>query len=228
MKKNIKAILFSLISLVGFAQDEVKLPDMTPPSPEASAMTKYSDVTVNEFTGMVSKTIPIYNYQAGNLQLPISLNYSGAGVRVDDVPTWVGINWTLNAGGVITRTVKDIADETAVNRYFFTDLDVVNYNNTEDGTSNGTFLKNLAFNGQNDSEVDIFQFNFSGYSGSFYLDDNWNAVLLKNDSPLKISVVSRSEFYNSKIIKITTPDGVVYTFGGAKATEVKIRRNVIN
>lgn len=74
MNKYIKAYLLSLISFVSFAQDEVNLPNITPPSPEASAMTKYSDVTVNEFTGMVSKSIPIYNYQAGNLQLPISLD----------------------------------------------------------------------------------------------------------------------------------------------------------
>lgn len=228
MNKYIKAFVLSIIGFTGFAQDELKLPNITPPSPEASAMTKYSDVTVNEFTGMVFKSIPIYNYQAGNLQLPISLDYSGAGVKVDDLPTWVGINWTLNAGGVITRSVRDIADESAVTRYFFSDQEVVNYNNTTDGTSNGEFLRNLVYNTQIDSEVDVFQFNFSGYSGSFYLDDNWNGVLLKNDTPLKIRVGSRNDFYNSKIITITTPDGVMYTFGGSNATEETSRRTVVN
>lgn len=223
-------IFFGLISLSGFAQEEdpLSLPNYTPPSPEASAITKYSDVTINEHTGMVSKTIPIYTYKAGNLELPISLNYSGSGVKVDDLPTWVGMNWTLSAGGVITRNVRDIADETAVSRVFFNDNDVVNYNSTLDGTSNGAFLRSIVSNSQVDSEVDIFQYNFAGYSGSFYLDNNWNAKLLKNDTPIKINIINQSEFYNNKRIIITTPDGVVYTFGGANATEETSRRTVVN
>lgn len=229
--QKLKSLMFfGLISLTGFAQEEdpFKLPNYTPASPEASAMTKYSDVTINEFTGMVSKTIPLYSYKAGNLELPISLNYTGAGVRVDDLPTWVGINWTLNAGGVITRSVRDIADEVAVTRVFFSDSDVINYNSTIDGTTNGAFLRSVISNNQVDSEVDIFQYSFSGYSGSFYIDNDWNAKLLKSDSPIKIDVISRSNLYHNKTILITTPDGVVYTFGGSTATEETSRRSIIN
>jgi hypothetical protein len=227
--KYVSILFFLIVYGEIYCQDSsFNLPDYTPPSPEAYALTKYSNVSINEFTGMVSKTIPLYNYKAGQLELPISLNYSGAGIKVDDLPSWVGMNWTLSAGGVITRSVRDIADEVAATRINFSDSEITNYNLTTDGTSNAAFLKSISSNSQIDSEVDIFQFNFGGYSGSFYIDNNWNARLIKSDSPLKIDIENRLNFYTYKIIKITTPDGIIYTFGGPTATEDTNRRTIVD
>lgn len=231
MKRSIKTILFSLVSLLGFAQDEVKLPNFTPPSPEASAMTKYADLQANEFKGMIGHTIPLYNYKAGQLEVPISITYNGSGVRVDDIPSWVGINWTLNAGGVITRTIRDIADETTGldKRRIFSDSDVAYYNlNTIDGTNEANYIWETFTNSQYDTEVDIFQFNFNGYSGSFYLDENWQAQLIRDDQNLKINIGSKSDFNNSKIIEIYDSNGVKYTFGGISAIEETSLRNTFN
>ena len=62
---KIKYLIIAILT-VGFvqAQDELNLPNYTPPSPEASAMTKYADLLANEFKGMVSHTIPLYTYKA--------------------------------------------------------------------------------------------------------------------------------------------------------------------
>lgn len=219
-----------LLSANLFSQENLNLPNLTPPSPEAFAMTKYGDIPANEFTGEVNSSIPLYTYRAGHLELPISLNYSGAGVKVDQMPTWVGINWTLNAGGIVTRVVKDIPDETAVSQILFSNEEVIDYDlNTTDGTLKGEKIRNLVSNSQVDSEVDVFQFNFPGYSGSFYIDGDWKAKLLKDDASLKIFVgENRSSLYNDKIIKITTPEGIIYTFGGANATEDTTQRYVVN
>lgn len=227
---KIKYIIIAIIT-GGFvqAQDELNLPNFTPPSPEAAAMTKYADLQANEYMGMLSHTFPLHVYKAGQLEVPISISYNGAGVRVDDIPTWVGINWTLNAGGVITRTVYDVADEYANSRVFHDSDDVTYYSsNAIDGTADGQYLKNLAFNDQIDTEVDIFQFNFNGYSGSFYLNEYWNGELLEDTKNFKITVNNRNDFYNQKYIYITTPDGVKYTFGGINATEETALRYVIN
>ena len=162
---KIKTLLFVFfIGYFCYGQEEMELPNYTPPSPEASAMTKFADLQANEFSGMVSHTIPLYTYKAGQLELPISISYNGAGVRVDDISTWVGINWTLNAGGVITRTVRDLPDEQAgLNRVILSDTDVSYYDlNTYDGTAEGNYILSLAYNTQYDTEVDIFQFNFNG------------------------------------------------------------------
>lgn len=231
MKFKIKlGFIVLLLSTKLFSQDEnLRLPNITPPSPEAYAMTKYADLQANEFNGMVNYSQNLYTYKAGNLELPITINYSGSGVKVDDLPTWVGINCTLSAGGIITRVIKDIADESAVERRYLTNDQVTFYTtNTIDGTSAGAYMRAVASNNQIDSELDIFQFSFAGYSGSFYLDSLWNAKLLKDDSHLKIDVVSKAQLYNDKYIYITTPDGVKYTFGGSTATEDTTLRYVVD
>ena len=228
---KLKYIIIAIL-LGGFvrAQDELNLPNYTPPSPEASAMTKYADLQANEFKGMVSHTIPLYTYKAGQLEVPISISYNGAGVRVDDIPTWVGMNWTLNAGGVITRTVKDIADEStgSIHRVVITDANISNYTGVNDGTTEGNHVWNLINNNQYDTEVDIFQFNFNGISGSFYLDENWQVRLTKDNQNLKINVGSKSDLLNNKIIEIVDSNGIKYTFGGTSATEETSIRNVVN
>lgn len=43
--------------------------------------------------------------------MPLALNYDASGVRPDEHPGWVGMNFSLSAGGVITRTVNNLPDE---------------------------------------------------------------------------------------------------------------------
>lgn len=225
-------ILFFAVLFCSFAQaqelgeQELKVSDFTPPSPEAYAMTKYGDLQPDEFNGMVNYSLPLYTYTAGNVEVPITLNYTGAGVKVNDVPTWVGINMRLQAGGVITRTVKDLPDENAVHRVFTTMSDLESYNDAEDGSTASDILQDIIAGDQYDSEVDIFQFSFGGYSGSFYLDENWEAHLLKKDTPLKIGIVD--QFNQSHALTITTPDGIIYHFGGNNAIENTVRRYVVD
>ena len=224
--KKIYFISIILYQSIMFSQ-EMNLPNLTPPSPEAFAISKYGDIQLNENSGFVTQNIPLYEYQAGQLKLPISASYQGAGVKVDDVSTWIGINWTLNAGGVITRIVKDIPDENAVHRVLMSDTELQDYYmNTYDGTTKGAEMKVLATNEQYDTEVDIFQFNFGSHSGSFFLDENKVPRILNNKSQLKIEI--DSNFYNNHQIKITTPEGVIYNFGGADAIEQTVRRYVVN
>ena len=214
-----------LISTLFYAQENTDLPDFTPPSPEAGAITQYGNQEINESTGKVSTTIPLYTYSAGQLQVPISLNYTGNGVKVNDVPTWTGMNWVLNAGGVITRTVNHRADELATNRIFQDDIDILINTLTENDDAS---ILNLYLNSQDDyydSEPDIFNFSFNGYSGSFYLNQNDEPVLITSDSEIKIFIegsIANTNIKNLKDykqFKIITPDGVTYLFGGINATE---------
>jgi len=198
--------------------NNVALPNFTPPSPHSFEMTKYGDIPVNEFTGMINANIPIYEYKAGNLSLPISLEYSGSGVKVDQSCTWTGINWVLRSGGVITRTINDIADELAgqSNRIV---LNSIPLNSGEDGSQEANDLVNIIENNSKDSEADIFSFNFNGYSGSFFLDNDFQPTLIKNDKELKITIVGT--LLNNQEFIITTPDGIKYYFGGINAIETE-------
>jgi YD repeat-containing protein len=45
------------------------------------------------------------------LEIPISVQYSTDGVKVDDLASDVGLGWQLNAGGVIGRVMRGLPDE---------------------------------------------------------------------------------------------------------------------
>ena len=80
-------------------------------SPNASEFSKVGDLSVNEYSGVFSTSIPLFNLQSNGIELPISISYQTSGIRINDIPGNVGLGWSLNAGGVINRTVKGICDE---------------------------------------------------------------------------------------------------------------------
>ena len=88
-------------------------------SPNAASLGKYGDVPISYYTGAPNISIPLYNLNNNDIPLDISLNYNPSGVKVNDLPGWVGQNWSLNAGGVITRTVQNFPDEGSVLNWCF-------------------------------------------------------------------------------------------------------------
>src|SRR5258706_15772099 len=85
-----------------FAQNSPGLKTFTPPSPNATSLGKYGEVPVSYYTGIPNISVPLYSIKSRDLELPISLNYHAGGIRVEELASWVGLGWTLNAGGVIT------------------------------------------------------------------------------------------------------------------------------
>lgn len=49
-------------------------------------MGKYGEIQVNESTGVISHSIPLFDYDAGKMNIPIVLSYSGNGVKVNQDP----------------------------------------------------------------------------------------------------------------------------------------------
>lgn len=231
------ALLFgSMTTVYSQTQEDVDknksfIPNSTPPAPEAFAMTKYGDVPVDEFNGKVNLSVPITEYKAGMLSVPISVNYNGAGVKVADIPTQVGINWTLNAGGLISREIKGQPDE-VVDKLTLSLTQILALNQ-EDCSTEAQQLRAIIDNKNLDKENDIFNFNFLGYSGSFFLNDTFDPVLTKNDQELRIEIFGsqidkRERLRVERTFLITTPDGVKFYFGGTSAwedTAMMIRNN---
>lgn len=100
-------------------QDPLSLPRITPPSPEAAALGKYSDIPVNLFNGAVMYNLPLFQVKERDLGLNLSLNYSSSGFMPMEEAGFTGLGWTLTGGGVITRTVKGIPDEREVGQTGF-------------------------------------------------------------------------------------------------------------
>ncbi|MBN2610113.1 MAG: RHS repeat protein [Bacteroidales bacterium] len=217
MKRYIIVLILALVYRFATAQDEVALP-----SPNAFQFTKYGNIPVNEATGKISPSIPIYEYIAGKLKMPISLSYVGNGVKVDQMCSWTGINWNLNAGGVITRVVRDTPDEIAhqLGKRVYNSEAEYDAKDWTDGSPFITFLNSTIADHTYDTQVDIFQFNFNGYSGSFYLDKNLNCVLTNYEEELTISV---TEFNDEGItsFEVKTPEGIIYYFGGAEVEKTR-------
>lgn len=86
----------------------------TPPqvfSPDAAELGKYGRTPVSYFTGVPSITVPLTSLKAKGYELPVYLTYHASGNRPDSHPGWVGLGWSLHAGGSITRVINGLKDE---------------------------------------------------------------------------------------------------------------------
>lgn len=98
--------------------------DYTPRSPEASAFSRYGDIPVDLSTGVPKIEIPLYSIHLGDVEIPITLSYHASGIKMNDLPSEVGLGWVLNIGGNITAQRLDHADyESLVNPTYKTSED---------------------------------------------------------------------------------------------------------
>jgi hypothetical protein len=183
-------------------------------SPTAASLGKYGDIPVNNHTGIPQVGIPIYTVSEGPLSLPISLSYFAGGLKVMEPSSWVGANWSLNAGGVITRTVQGGPDEKATSGSgnqtwgYFSEY---GYNNYLYANNGGQQDWERTSKGEKDGEPDLFFFNFNGFSGKFYFRDDRTPVLVPQ-MDVKI-VPTYSGTGSIQAFTITSNDGVKYFFG---------------
>jgi hypothetical protein len=183
-------------------------PLVFPPSPNASALMRFTDVPVSPYTGTADITVPIYTIQAKGISVPITLSYHTGGIKLKEEASWVGLGWALNAGGMISRTVIGHDDFGSDGKYYLTTAipqlegDITNNQppqggnpycaNLEDlfcsylvNTSAGTEDFYLAFTGGNDAydlEPDIFNYNFPGHSGKFILTRSGSVIMQKQEN----------------------------------------------
>jgi RHS repeat-associated protein len=87
------------------------LTNKLPASPTAAELGKYGEVPVSLYNGMPQVNIPIASLKGNEMAMPLSLSYHASGVKVNQIASWVGLGWSLNAGGVITREVRDQPDD---------------------------------------------------------------------------------------------------------------------
>ena len=108
---------FLCLFLLGLYTTSVKgqshrtdLNKIVPQTPNVMVLGKYGDNPVNMANGVPNIDIPLYFIKTAELELPISVSYHAGGIKVDEESSFIGLGWALNAGGVITRVVKDRDD----------------------------------------------------------------------------------------------------------------------
>jgi hypothetical protein len=186
-------------------------------SPTAAALGKYGDFPVSYHTGIPQINIPLYTVKEGPLSLPISISYHASGLKVLELASWVGAGWSLNAGGVITRSVQGAPDEKGTNSVpdqthgYFSDSGINKYIETIDINGNPVPDFNNISAGKKDGEPDLYFFNFGSYSGKFYFRDDRTPVIVPEQDVRIVPSYSGSGSIGSFVL--TTPDGVQYFFG---------------
>ncbi|MDQ0477484.1 hypothetical protein [Chryseobacterium sp. MDT2-18] len=204
MKKFIIWILlcFTQIFFAQFPENYTKnLPDIIVPSQEtfANSRISYEPSSTGEFT---------YQYPVDNSsKIPVVLNYT-SGVKVDDIGSSTGMSWQLNAGGVISRVVKDRTDENNINW---------KPSSVNEVTDHAQILVAAETNNNIDTEYDWFNFSISnGINGSFYIDKDLN-VFIESKDKIKIEIFDKNAQVTGygKLLqfKLTDKYGNLYYFG---------------
>lgn len=198
-----------------------KWTDLLPPPPNASAIVKYGELTLSKNTGVPNVQVPLFTVSSKKLSAGVSLGYSSSGIKVDEIASRVGMGWALNAGGVITRTVRGTADELNTRSLPYATV-TMNWSTYNYMKRIGRSLSTYGNQGGYDAEPDLFNYNFGGQGGKFILDSNM--------AVMPIPITNNKFQYNFSgsdwNFKITTPDGVAYYFGGNGAVEKTKREQI--
>ena len=220
---NFRSILFGhlfLCSTVVTAQTYPQLANFNyvPPSASATSLGKFGDIPVGLYTGVPNISIPIYSYKGidNGLSLDVSLDYHAGGIRVEEIGGNVGMGWALNAGGVITRTMRGEPDD-------FPQYGYIALSPMQPPPDTAINAANLFNQNAYDSEQDEFDFDFNGHSGKFVLDASGNPQLI-SQSNIRIqhivNPVSGTVPYAGFIA--TDENGIKYIFTDAETTSVEV------
>jgi hypothetical protein len=174
------------------------------PSPNVSNISVTSAGVVDMYTGRFTFSVPLTTVRSRSLSLPVSLVYSTSGAKVDENSSWVGHQWSLNAGGAISRVMKGLPDEfqgrVGPNCRGCSDFNGFGYLRTKskvnlstlESSTNYQFVQRVVrysnfttLDGFNhgdgfpeawDTQPDEFFFNFGSYSGKFVFDQDGNII----------------------------------------------------
>jgi hypothetical protein len=170
---------------------------------------------VSLYTGVPDISIPLFTVKGRTLELPITLRYRASGVRVEEIASWVGLGWSLEAGGVITRAVRGRVDEKNTGYYHTGN---VWYNNDNWPSPLSLNIIRDIHDGVVDGDPDQFFFSFAGRSGQFVMGpvDQAGTIEYRAIPSQKLRIVPTIGALNGAVAilswEITAEDGTRYTF----------------
>lgn len=225
MKIRISILCFLISGFMIGQNPEIKaeLPTIIPPSPTVAALMKFEEVPVSNYNGIPDITIPLVNMPtiSKNINLSIALKYHPSGIKADDRASDVGLGWSLFAGGTISRTVKGLPDEELVlesssggkAKVGLYQTSVANHVNHyyQHGSNFLQFIENQPYQANEyawgivesnkyDTEHDLWQFNFMGKSGRFYIQKNLqtNVLEIKPLDDYRVTIINHYQTINGK------------------------------
>ncbi|AZA76484.1 hypothetical protein EG347_02565 [Chryseobacterium sp. G0186] len=160
-----------------------------------SGLVKRVDIPVNYSSGAVNYPLNIYTLKVGDLEVPITLNYTSTGFKQGENASNIGLGWDLEVGGKISHKVNGLDDLHSLKEYYvfpngfpvdhpiktgFVNPGAANYpeyallrdNSNSRLEGQGTFMRSPVSG--IDTEPDIFHFSYPGKSSKFFLDKEFN------------------------------------------------------
>ena len=200
--------LMCIAVIPGFSQKlptSIEIPAVITPSPDVSSLGKYGNTQVGLISGIPEISIPLYTIQSKRLQVPISLNYHAGGIKVGEVSSWVGLGWSLNAGGVITRSAVGECDEGG---FWHKEIKSAQQIGADD------YYYCLSMARGDDGESDYYFYNFTGRTGKFvYTQNNNKTPVLIPQSPIEIRNANN-------LFEVRDELGNLYLFHDFETTQV--------
>ncbi|MBO0950619.1 RHS repeat protein [Fibrella forsythiae] len=225
--KSLLIILFTLVSGNVLAQEApadsvqngtsnqviTEQPAITPKSPTVAALGRYGEYPVSLYTGLPSIEIPIHQFTVGGVTVPIKLTYHASGIKVNDLPSWVGMGWSLQTGGMITRSVLSRPDEQGSgslgqafpNPSTFYDFSCLT-------TSVDQQMNSLA-NNLVDTQRDLFSYSIPTASNTFMLTPSAPGYSSLQPGMVRVAAVSGLDSFI-----ITDESGTQYRFADKETT----------
>lgn len=159
---------------------------------------------VDMSTGTLKVGIPLYEIKVNDISVPISLNYSALGLKVNQEAGPVGMGWDLSVGGKISSNVNGRQDDD----YYGMNGPGINLQNFSAGDQMDTY-NNLShyqkvkgvLDGTLDGAWDTYNYSFPGGGGTY----TQNGLTFPYDPLISIDNPGK---------RIKTTDGVIYQFGG--------------
>lgn len=206
------SILLTLLIATGTAYAQPKNAEIKP-GINAGQFLSAASADNSLQTGQLSVNIPLFNLQGKGIEVPISIAFNSGNItHVSDAST-IGLGWSLLAGGVVTRTVRDLRDEQTASpndvpwQYDggYLANKFAQYGSDPYDEEFAHMLTQLKFA---DKEPDVMNYSFLGYSGDIYNKRNANGSYSRKLAPhISFKLEDTSLGY-----KIIDNSGVEYFF----------------
>jgi YD repeat-containing protein len=184
---------------------ELLPPSFLPKSPTATPFQRFDEQRyVDLMTGAAQFSIPLAEVSCGALRLPVALGYSYSGLKVFQPQDLLGMGWSLQVGGNITRQINGLPDEQHTARGQYDSTLIKTHSDDQE------FLA-AAARQEVDTAPDVYTFSVGGMSGRFTIQGN--SIRLLPAQPLRIERLADSLF------QLTTEAGVRYQFSALEKTK---------
>lgn len=194
MKRIHGVIILLPLFLVGagkcFGQN-LTLPTVIPPSPEATALFKHTETPVSYYAGLPQISVPLHTIDVKGLSIPIVMSYHARGIQVEEIPSRVGLGWSLSFGGMISRQTRDMEDDGKTNGHNGYLSDNI-YSSFFSNEATRMAVEGDVINGQIDLYPDMFYFDANGLSGKFIIDQADKLVILQKFDDIKIEYLPQN------------------------------------